>query len=112
MKTKAVGVCEALTARTAGKESQREGGTEGVAKKFRDTEPTERFFQDGMTSSTQAKPSTERLRPEIPKLTAVELDALMRRLNLAQTRRIYQEVADRAEKDQWSYRDFLAFSLR
>jgi DNA replication protein DnaC len=35
----------------------------------------------------------------------------MRRLNLAQTRRVYQEVADRAEKGQWSHRDFLAFLL-
>ncbi len=94
---------EPLTARTAGKESRREGRT------FRDTEPVERFFQDGMTSNIQAKLSTEQPRPEIPKLTAGELEALMRRLNLAQTRRIYQEVADRAEKDQWSYRDFLAF---
>jgi len=76
---------EPLTARTAGKESQREG--------------------------RRAKPPTEQLRPEIPKLTAVELEALLRRLNLAQTRRIYQEVAARAEKEEWSYRDFLAFLL-
>jgi len=87
---------ERLTARTAGKESQREGRTTGMVKK---------------TSGIQAKPSTERLRPEIPKLTAVELEALLRRLNLAQTRRIYQEVAARAEKEEWSYRDFLAFLL-
>ena len=87
---------ERLTARTAGKESQREGRTAGMVKK---------------TSSIRAKPSTERLRPEIPKLTAVELEALLRRLNLAQTRRIYQEVAARAEKEEWSYRDFLAFLL-
>lgn len=102
---------EPLTARTTGKESRREGRSAGIVKKFRDTEPAERFFQGGMTSDTQAKSSTERLRPEIPKLTADELEALMRRLNLAQTRRIYEEVADRAEKEEWSYRDFLAFLL-
>ena len=34
-----------------------------------------------------------------------------RRLNLAITPRIYQQVADRAEKENWSYRDFLAFLL-
>jgi DNA replication protein DnaC len=77
-------------------------------KTFRDTEPAERFFEGGMTSNIQAKLSTEQSRPETPKLTAGELEALMRRLNLAQTRRIYQEVADRAEKEEWSYRDFLA----
>ena len=102
---------EPLRARTAGKESLREGRTSGMVKKFRDTEPSERFLQGGMTSSIQAKASTERLRQEIPKLTAVELEALMRRLNLAQTPRIYEEVADRAEKEEWSYRDFLAFLL-
>ncbi|MFZ1998051.1 MAG: ATP-binding protein, partial [Candidatus Sulfotelmatobacter sp.] len=32
-------------------------------------------------------------------------------LNLAHTRRIYQEVADRAEKETWTYRDFLALLL-
>jgi len=30
---------------------------------------------------------------------------------LAHTRRIYKEVADRAEKEGWSYRDFLALLL-
>ena len=100
---------EPLTGRTAGKESRREGRVMGMDKKFRDPEPAERFFQGGMTSNIQAKLSTEQSRPEIPKLTAGELEALMRRLNLAQTRRVYQEVADRAEKEEWSYRDFLAF---
>jgi len=32
-------------------------------------------------------------------------------LNLAHTRRIYQDLADRAEKENWSYRDFLALLL-
>jgi DNA replication protein DnaC len=111
MKTKAAGVFSSRAGLPSGKQSQREGRSTGVVKKFRDTETAERFFQGGMTTSTQAKPSTERLRPEIPKLTAVELEALMRRLNLAQTRRIYEEVADRAEKEEWSYRDFLVFLL-
>src|SRR5256884_6349167 len=97
-----------LTARTAGKESRREGRATEMVKEFRDTEHSaERFFQSGI----QAKLSTEQLRPKIPKLTAGELETLMRRLNLAQTRRIYQEVADRAEKEEWSYRDFLTFLL-
>jgi DNA replication protein DnaC len=99
---------EPLTARTAGKESRREGRATEMVKEFRDTEHSaERFFQSGI----QAKLSTEQLRPKIPKLTAGELETLMRRLNLAQTRRIYQEVADRAEKEEWSYRDFLTFLL-
>ena len=46
-----------------------------------------------------------------PKLSDGQLEPLFRRLNLAHTRRIYQEVADRAEKEDWSYRDFLALLL-
>ena len=44
----------------------------------------------------------------LPKLSEGQLELLFRRLNLAHTRRIYQEVADRAEKENWTYRDFLA----
>ncbi len=40
-------------------------------------------------------------------LSEGQLEAHFRRLNLAHTRRIYKEVADRAEKESWSYRDFL-----
>jgi len=40
-----------------------------------------------------------------------ELDALCKRLNLAHTRRIYKEVAAQAEKESWSYCDFLALLL-
>ena len=47
----------------------------------------------------------------LPKLSEGQLEALFRRLNLAHTRRIYQEVADRAEKENWTYRDFLAVLL-
>src|SRR5215469_8580569 len=46
-----------------------------------------------------------------PKLSEGQLEPLFRRLNLAHTRRIYQQVADRAEKESWSYRDFLALLL-
>jgi len=48
---------------------------------------------------------------EMPKLSEGQLEPLFRRLNLANTPRIYQQVADRAEKENWSYRDFLAFLL-
>src|SRR5215831_15377812 len=46
-----------------------------------------------------------------PKLSDGQLELLFRRLNLANTRRIYQEVAHRAEKEGWAYRDFLALLL-
>ena len=44
-------------------------------------------------------------------LSEGQLEVHFRRLNLAHTRRIYKEVADRAEKESWSYRDFLALLL-
>src|SRR5260370_9477131 len=44
-------------------------------------------------------------------LSEGQLEAHFRRLNLAHTRRIYQEVAVRAEKESWSYRDFLPLLL-
>jgi DNA replication protein DnaC len=44
-------------------------------------------------------------------LSEGQLEAHFRRLNLAHMRRIYQEVANRAEKESWSYRDFLALLL-
>jgi DNA replication protein DnaC len=37
-----------------------------------------------------------------------ELDALLKRLHLASTRRIWRQLVQRAEKEEWSYRDFLA----
>ena len=46
-----------------------------------------------------------------PKISEGQLEPLFRRLNLAHTRRIYRDVADRAEKENWSYRDFLALLL-
>jgi hypothetical protein len=47
----------------------------------------------------------------LPKLSEGQLESLFRRLNLANTRHIYQDVADRAEKENWTYRDFLAVLL-
>ena len=47
----------------------------------------------------------------IPELSEGQLEPLFRRLNLAHTRRTYQEVVDRAEKENWAYRDFLALLL-
>jgi len=44
-------------------------------------------------------------------LSEGQLEVHFRRLNLAHTRRIYKQVADRAEKESWSYRDFLALLL-
>jgi len=82
-----------------------------MVKKNRVTERVERFFRGDMTSSTLEKSCPEQLRAEIPKLTAEEIEGLLRRLNLARTRRIYAEVADRAEKEEWPYRDFLVFLL-
>ena len=60
-----------------------------------------------MTSNNHNPRSTG----EIPKLSEGQLEPLFRRLNLAHTRRIYQQVVDRAEKESWSYRDFLALLL-
>jgi len=41
-------------------------------------------------------------------LTDAQLDALLKRLHLANTRRAWCELVQRAERDEWSYRDFLA----
>src|ERR1700693_5910495 len=46
-----------------------------------------------------------------PRLAEGKVEPLFGRLNLAHTRRIYQDLADRAEKENWSYRDFLALLL-
>jgi DNA replication protein DnaC len=57
---------------------------------------------------------TARMDGPIPwtgELSEDQLEAHFRRLNLAHMRRIYQEVAVRAEKESWSYRDFLALLL-
>jgi hypothetical protein len=58
------------------------------------------------TSNHNPGPSSK-----MPKLSEGQLEPLFQRLNLAHTRRIYQDLADRAEKENWSYRDFLALLL-
>jgi DNA replication protein DnaC len=44
-------------------------------------------------------------------LSEAEREALFKRLHLAHMRRIYQEVAVQAEKEGWSYADFLTLLL-
>ena len=44
-------------------------------------------------------------------LSELELDALLRRLHLANMRRVYTQVITRAEQEQWSYRDFLTLLI-
>jgi len=63
-----------------------------------------------MSNSTSNNSHSQSLRP-VAKLSDGQLEPLFRRLNLAHTRRIYQAVADRAEKENWTYRDFLALLL-
>jgi DNA replication protein DnaC len=58
-----------------------------------------------MTAKTEPNPAKSM------ELSEVALQALFRRLNLAHMRRIYKEVARRAEKESWAYRDFLALLL-
>ena len=41
-------------------------------------------------------------------LSDVQLDALLKRLHLANARRAWRELVQRAEREEWSYRDFLA----
>ena len=38
----------------------------------------------------------------------IDLDALLKRLHLANARRAWRSLIERAEKEEWSYRDFLA----
>jgi len=51
--------------------------------------------------------STTAARPR-PDLSSLELDALLKRLHLANMRHVHAEAIARAETEQWSYRDFLA----
>ncbi len=41
-------------------------------------------------------------------ISDAQLDAMLKRLNLANARRVWRDLTVRAEKEQWSYRDFLA----
>lgn len=47
-------------------------------------------------------------RPPGLDVSALELDALLKRLHLANMRRVHPDAITRAEEEQWSYRDFLA----
>jgi DNA replication protein DnaC len=38
----------------------------------------------------------------------LNLDAMLKRLSLANTRRTWRDLVDRAEKEQWAYNDFLS----
>ena len=53
-----------------------------------------------MTTSPRPRPG--------PDLSTVELDALLKRLHLANMRHVHAAAIARAETEQWSYRDFLA----
>jgi DNA replication protein DnaC len=44
-------------------------------------------------------------------ISEVELEALLKRLHLANMRRVHRQVIARAEEEQWSYRDFLALLI-
>ena len=40
-------------------------------------------------------------------LSDVQLDALLKRLHLANTRRAWRDLVQRAEQEEWGYRDYL-----
>jgi DNA replication protein DnaC len=44
-------------------------------------------------------------------LSEQALDALLKRLHLANMRRAWRELTRRAEQEEWSYRDFLALLI-
>lgn len=45
------------------------------------------------------------------KPTDIDIESLLKRLHLANARRVWRELIVRAETDQWSFRDFLAVLL-
>ena len=57
------------------------------------------------------KGNTDNSGPHTRSLSEAEREALFKRLHLAHMRRIYQEVAVQAEKEGWSYADFLTLLL-
>ena len=65
-----------LTARTAGKETGREGRIPGRDEEFRNREPAEQFFRGGLTCSMREEPCPSH-QAKIPKLTAGEIEALL-----------------------------------
>ena len=95
---------EPLTARTAAKESAREEKTGSQECQMGVT------TEAAMMSKNASNPNSGSTSNQ-PQFVEGQLEPLFRRLNLAHTRRIYQDVADRAEKENWSYRDFLALLL-
>jgi DNA replication protein DnaC len=104
-------VSEPLTARTALPSCEPEGRKRLLSpasqRSWIPRKPTLMPERKATTMPTTPHP----LRSESPKLSDGQLEALFRRLNLAHTRRIYQQAADHAEKENWSYRDFLALLL-
>jgi len=55
---------------------------------------------------------SEKRTPPLPfDPSTVDLDALLKRLNLANTRRMWRTLVERAESDGWSCRDFLKVSV-
>jgi DNA replication protein DnaC len=67
----------------------------------------EAFFSGGEV----VKGNTDNSGPHTRSLSEAEREALFKRLHLAHMRRIYQEVAVQAEKEGWSYADFLTLLL-
>jgi DNA replication protein DnaC len=57
------------------------------------------------------KGATDNSDPQSRSLSEAEREALFKRLHLAHMRRIYQDVAVQAEKEGWSYADFLGLLL-
>ena len=55
--------------------------------------------------------STDNFSLQSRSLSEAEREALFKHLHLAHLRRIYQEVAVQAEKEGWSYADFLSLLL-
>ena len=84
---------------------------ERIAREGRPRSQVRRISLPWREQTMTSKNHNQRPTSEIPKLSEGQLEPLFLRLNLAHTRRIYQEVADRAEKENWTYRDFLALLL-
>ena len=54
------------------------------------------------------RPAAPRPRPvRLPERAALELDPLLKRLHLANTRRVWRDLLRRAEREQWTYEQLL-----
>ena len=51
--------------------------------------------------------ATTRARPQAAPMPAIDLDPLLKRLHLANTRRVWRDVLVRAEQEEWPYAQFL-----